>query len=193
MKENNKKNIKKSVSFDSNFIDNYWDRSWTYIKTVVDVVHEPILILDKDFKVLSANDPYYEKFKVKPKETEGKVLYNLGNGQWNIPSLKKLIENILPKKTFFKGFEVTHVFPLIGRKTMILNSRQIFVQDEPIDQQAIILLAIDDVTEIMDVAEMLAHHTKEFEIKIAERAEKLEAITKKLEEKIEELKNSKNM
>ena len=178
---------RKNMPFEKDFVNNYWDRSWTYIKTVVDVVHEPILILDKDFRVLSANEPFYDKFKVKSKDTEGKIVYELGNGQWNIPALKKLLEDILPKKTFFKGFEVTHVFPQIGRKIMILNSRQIFVQDEVINHQAIILLAIEDITEMVDVAEMLARHTKEFEIKMAERAEKLEIVTKELEEKIEEL------
>jgi PAS domain-containing protein len=160
-----KTNIKiRNISFDSDFVVNYWDTSWTYIKTVVDVVHDPILILDKDFRVLSANESFYEKFKTNRKDTEGQIVYELGNEQWNIPELRKLLEDILPKKTFFKGFEVTHIFPQIGRRVMILNSRQIFVQNKSISHEDIILLAMDDITEMVDVAEMLARHTKEVEL-----------------------------
>jgi hypothetical protein len=139
---------------------------------------------------MDANEPFYKTFQVKEKDTEGKIVYDLGNGQWDIPDLKKLLEDILPKKTFFKGFEVTHKFPMIGRKIMILNARQIFIQDESTNNKPIILLAMEDITEMMDVAEMLSHHTKEFEVKMAERAERLEAVTKELNEKIEELENN---
>ena len=83
------KQILKSVSAD--FVDHLWESSWTYIKTVVDVVREPILVLDKDFRVMAANEPFYLTFKVKPQDTENKIVYELGNGQWNIPSLKKLL------------------------------------------------------------------------------------------------------
>ncbi len=183
-------NSKAKIKIDNTFIENYWDRSWTYIKTVADVVREPVLILDKDFCVMSANDPFYQTFQVKQKDTEGKIVYDLGNGQWDIPALKKLLEDILPKHTFFKGFEVTHEFPLIGRKVMILNARQIYIQNESTDHQPIILLAMEDITEMMDVAEMLARHTKEFEIKMADRAERLEAVTRELERKIDEIKNN---
>lgn len=193
MKMNTKKILKLNknlkISLNTDFIENYWDRSWTYIKSVTDVVREPILILDKDFRIIDANEPFYRTFHVTEKETEGEIVYELGNGQWNIPALKKLLEDILPKHTFFKGFEVTHNFPLIGRKIMILNARQIFIQDESINHQPIILLAMEDITEMMDVADMLARHTKEFEVKMAERADKLETVTKELEKTVEELKN----
>ena len=190
------KKIKQTLkSIDANFVNHLWGKSWTYIKTVVDVVREPILILDKNFRVIVANEPFYLTFKVEPKETENKIVYELGNGQWNISALRKLLEDILPKKTFFKGFEVTHEFPLIGKKIMILNARQIYIQkevDEKIDLESfppIILLAIEDVTDMMDVAEMLAHHTNEFEKTMAERTGKLEIYIKRLEKEINELKN----
>ncbi|OHB14419.1 MAG: hypothetical protein A2431_03520 [Candidatus Zambryskibacteria bacterium RIFOXYC1_FULL_39_10] len=182
------KQILKSVSAD--FVDHLWESSWTYIKTVVDVVREPILVLDKDFRVMAANEPFYLTFKVKPQDTENKIVYELGNGQWNIPSLKKLLEDILPKNTFFKGFEVTHEFPLIGKKIMILNARQIFIKGQTDTKTfpPIILLAIEDVTEMMDVADMLARHTNKFEETMAERTGKLEVYIKRLEQEINGLK-----
>lgn len=171
----------------SGFIDKYWENSWTYIKTVIDIVSEPILILDKEFKVMAANKPFYEVFRVKTKDTEGKIIYELGNGQWDIPLLKKLLEHILPKHTFFKGFEVIHVFPTIGRKIMILNARQIHTEGETSNKQ-IILLAIEDVTEMMDIAAMLARNTKQFKLKIQEKEAKMEELIKELEKEIKEIK-----
>lgn len=182
------KQILKSVGND--FVDHLWEKSWTYIKTAVDVVREPILILDKDFRVMVANDPFYKVFQVEPKDTESKIVYELGNGQWDIPALRKLLEDILPKHTFFKGFEVTHEFPVIGHKVMILNARQIHVENET-DMESfapIILLAMEDITEMMDVAEMLTRHTNQFKTEMTERTEKLEGYIKKLEEEINELK-----
>lgn len=154
-----------------------WDQSWTYIKTVVDVVHEPVLILDKHFCVMAANDPFYHTFQVDKRETEGKLVYKLGNGQWNIPALRELLEEILPNNTFFNGFEVTHIFPSIGRKVMMLNARQIHYQKDGVTQTLppIILLAIEDVTEMMTVAESLAKTIHAFETTYNERTQKLEA------------------
>ena len=95
-------------------------------------------------------------------------MYELGNGQWDIPSLRKLLEDILPKNTFFKGFEVAHDFPAIGPKIMILNARQIHSDKFP----PIIMLAMEDVTEMMAVAEALALRTNQFEAKLTEQAQK---------------------
>jgi hypothetical protein len=159
------------------FFARSWDQSWTYIKTVVDVVHEPVLILDKHFCVMAANDPFYSTFQVDKHETEGKLVYKLGNGQWDIPALRELLEEILPHNTFFNGFEVTHVFPSIGRKVMMLNARQIHYQKDGETQTLppIILLAIEDVTEMMTVAESLAKTIHAFETTYNERTQKLEA------------------
>lgn len=176
-----------------NFFDSLWEESWTYIKTVVDVVREPVLILDKDFRVIAANEPFYLAFQVKPADTEKKIVYELGNGQWNISDLRKLLEDILPKETFFKGFEVAHTFPAIGRKVMILNARQIhFKNEEAVGEKfrRIILLAMEDVTEMMGVAEMLARQTNKYEIKTAERTDRLEIHIKQLIREIEELKKN---
>jgi len=187
MKKNIKVTEQARAIIGADFVNHFWEKSWTYIKTVVDVVREPVLILDKDFRVMAANESFYRVFQVDRKNTEQKIVYELGNGQWNIPALRKLLEDILPKNTFFKGFEVAHDFPSIGYKTMILNARQIHVEEDT-SFPPIILLAMEDVTEMMGVAEMLARHTKQFEIKTGERIEKLEVYIKKLEKEIGELK-----
>ena len=185
----NKPHVPKSVG--SDFFERSWEESWTYIKTVVDVVHEPVLILDKYLCVLAANEPFYTMFQVERKDTEKKDIYELGNGQWNIPSLKKLLEDILPKNTFFKGFEVSHKFPIIGHKVMILNARQIHIQKESVTntEVAIILLAIEDVTSMMDVAKKLADHTNQFETDLVSRTKKLEHNIVQLKADIAALKN----
>jgi PAS domain-containing protein len=186
--ETNKKNAEQILNaVDTNFINHFWGESWTYIKTIVDVVREPILILDKDLRVLAANEPFYRTFQVEPKDTERKIVYDLGNGQWNIPALKKLLEDILPKNTFFKGFEVAHEFPSIGRKVMILNARQIHLKDDAAFPP-IILLAIEDVTEMMVIAETFAGHTSQLEAALKEQTQNLETHIGRLEKEINELK-----
>lgn len=172
MKTKNTKNNQKSEVIKYSL--GLWDDSWTYIKTVVDIVREPVLVLDKNFKVIAANDCFYETFKVTVKDTKGKIVYDLGNGQWDIPALKNLLEDILPKHTFFKGFEVTHEFPKIGRKIMILNARQMFVKEDKAGKDAIILLAMEDVTEMMVVAEMLSEHADKIKDKLKTQVGKFE-------------------
>lgn len=171
------------------FVERLWEESWTYIKTVVDIVRDPILILDKDLRVMAGNESFYRTFQVEPKDAEGKVIYELGDGQWNIPVLKKLLEEILPKNTFFKGFEVDHIFPVIGHKVMILNARRIYKETAaPQKFPPIILLAMEDVTEMMTVAKKLADHTNNFEVRLEERTKNLEKHIKILEKEVDMLK-----
>ena len=106
-------------------------------------VREPLIVLDANFKVINANPSFYQNFRVTPEQTENHVLYELGNGQWDIPELRRLLEEILPQNSVFNDFAVEHEFPSIGRKKMLLNARKI-VQQEPNDQ--LILLAIEDTT-----------------------------------------------
>ncbi len=188
----NKKEKKPKITEEegSNFFEHFWEESWTYIKTVVDVVREPVLILDKDLKVMAANESFYKTFQVEYADTEGQIVYELGNGQWNIPALRKLLENILPSNTFFKGFEVVHEFPSIGRKVMILNARHIHFKDTDNSKRfpPIIMLAMEDVTEIMAIATTLANHTSKLETMLTERTGKLEKHILKLEKEIKALK-----
>jgi len=175
----------------NDFTDLLWEKSWTYIKTVVDVVREPVLILDKDLRVMAANESFYRMFQVEHKDTEKKIVYELGNGQWDIPALRKLLEDILPKNTFFKGFEVDHIFPFIGRKVMILNAREIHFKEDDSSKEfpPIILLAIEDITDMMVVAETLASHAKNTETRLVEKTRKLEVKIKGLEKEMRGLKN----
>ncbi|HUC31343.1 MAG TPA: hypothetical protein VMR99_01480 [Candidatus Paceibacterota bacterium] len=189
--EKNKKDAGQTLSpVGVDFFERLWAESWIYIKTVVDVVREPVLILDKDLRVMAANESFYNTFQVEPKDTEKKIVYDLGNGQWDIPALRKLLEDILPKNTFFKGFEVAHEFPSIGRKIMILNARQIHVTPDAAAPlfPPIILLAMEDVTEMMAVADTLVSHTNQLEAKLTERTEKLEIHIGRLEKELNQLK-----
>ena len=115
-----------------------------YAESIVDTVREGLLVLDADLRVISANRSFYETFKVKPGETEGQLLYDLGNRQWDIPKLRELLEEILPTDTTFDSFEVEHEFKIIGRRVMHLNARRIYRE---IDETHLILLAIEDATE----------------------------------------------
>ena len=189
MKTNSTKNKKKLIS--KKLVEKISDESWTYIRTVVDLAHEPVLILNKDLCVLSANEPFYKTFQVEAVDTEGKNIYELGNGQWNILTLRKLLEDILAKNTFFKGFEVIHKFPFIGHKVMILNARQIHFDkvrdDEP--KSKIILLTIEDITDMIVVAETLTDHVGNLEVRLASRAKKLEDSVTEIEKEIIKLKS----
>ncbi len=187
----NKKEEKERVQpIKTKLVKELWEKSWTYIKTVVDVVREPVLILDKDLRVMTANESFFRTFQVELKDTQNRHVYELGDGQWNIPELKKLLEDILPKNTFFKGFEVIHEFPFIGRKVMILNARQIhFKEDTTLETfPPIILLAMEDVTEIMLIAETLANHANSVETKLTKQTKNLEIQITKLQKEITKLK-----
>ena len=120
------------------------NESYDYSEAIISTIHEPMIILDKDLRVKSANKSFYQKFRVTEEETERTLLYDLGNKQWNIPRLRELLEDIIPKNTHFHDFEVTHTFPGIGEKIMLLNARRI-VQKSHGEQ--LILLAINDITE----------------------------------------------
>jgi len=113
-----------------------------YAEGIVETVREPLLILDGQLRVRSANGAFYRTFHVSPQDTEGRRLYDLGNGQWDIARLHALLEEILPQHATFDDFDVEHDFPGIGRKIMLLNARKLRYADA-----ALILLAIEDVTE----------------------------------------------
>ena len=115
-----------------------------YAENIVETVREPMLVLNSELKILTANHNFYDTFKVSPKETIGHFIYDLGNRQWDISQLRVLLEEILPQKTVLDGYEVEHDFLGIGRKTILLNARQIFREDIG---SHIILLAMEDITE----------------------------------------------
>jgi len=115
-----------------------------YASAIVATARGPLVVLDGAFRVQSANQAFYQAFRVSSRETEGEFLYSLGNHQWDIPGLRKLLEEILPTDQSFEGFEVTCNFPDIGHRVMVLNARRL-VQKEGATER--ILLAIEDVTQ----------------------------------------------
>ena len=111
---------------------------------IVETIREPLLVLDRDLRIVTASRSFYEFFKVKPEETLGQFIYDLGDKQWDISKLRELLETILPQQTAFDNYEVEHDFVTIGRRTLLLNARQI---EREVGKEKIILLAIEDITE----------------------------------------------
>ncbi|MBA2435810.1 MAG: PAS domain S-box protein, partial [Chthoniobacterales bacterium] len=114
----------------------------TYAQNIVDTVREPLLILDTTLRVRSGNRAFYQAFQVSAEETENQLIYELGNGQWDIPSLRTLLEDIVPKSSVFNDFELEHTFPVIGRRVMLLNARKL----EAGHHGELLVLAMEDVT-----------------------------------------------
>ena len=115
-----------------------------YTESIVETIREPLIVLTPDLRVITANHSFYGTFQVTPEETEGRFVYSLGNHAWDIPSLRELLEKIIPQNTHFNDFEVDHEFPVIGRKTMLLNARRIHREGKGTDR---ILLALEDITD----------------------------------------------
>jgi PAS domain S-box-containing protein len=111
-----------------------------FAEKLIDSIRESLLVLGWDLRVKTANQSFYDCFQVSPEETEGRMVYELGNGQWNIPRLRRLLEDILPKENTFDDYEVQHTFEHLGRRTMLLNARRL-------DHLDLIVLAIRDVTD----------------------------------------------
>jgi PAS domain S-box-containing protein len=120
------------------------DEALEYAESIINTVREPLVALDQDLRVVKVSRSFYEFFKVKPEETMGQLIYDLGNKQWDIPKLRELLETILPEKATFDNYEVEHDFATIGRRIMLLNARQI---KRVWGKELVILLAIEDITE----------------------------------------------
>lgn len=136
-----------------------------YTEGIINTIRDPLIILDKDLKVKRATGGFYSKFQVTKMETEGRYFYDLGNKQWDIPALRTLLESILPDKKVFADYEVTHVFPTIGRRVMCVNTRQL----DNVYGEQLIILAIEDMTDKRKVEEGLA----EVELLFKESKERL--------------------
>jgi formate hydrogenlyase transcriptional activator len=120
------------------------EKAQRYTESIVETIREPLIVLTPDLRVISANHSFYETFQVTPGETEGRFVYSIGDHQWDIPGLRKLLEEIVPQNTHFNNFEVSHEFPVIGRRTMLLNARRIYREGKSTEM---ILLVIEDITE----------------------------------------------
>ncbi len=132
-----------------------------YSESIINTVREPLIVLDQNLRVVTVGRSFYDFFKVNPEETVGQLIYDLGNKQWDIPKLRELLEDILPKKVSFDNYEVEHNFSTIGRRIMLLNARQI---QRASGKERIILLAIEDITERREIEAGLEKTRKELEV-----------------------------
>ena len=123
-----------------------------YAEGIVRTVRDPLVILDAELRVHTANETFYDTFEISASDARGRLIYELGNRQWDIPDLRRLLHDVLPQKTVFNDFEVTHDFPTIGRRTMLLNARKLSSAHGEPDR---ILLGITDVTEQKETANAL--------------------------------------
>ena len=124
-----------------------------YLQDIIDTGRVPFLVLDAALTVISANRAFYQTFQVTPEKTEGCFVYSLGDGQWDVPALRVLLEDILPGHSHFDDFEVTHTFPTIGLRVMLLNARKVY---RPENNSQLLLLSIEDVTETRLIQQQVA-------------------------------------
>ena len=131
-----------------------------YVESIIATVREPMLVLDDTLRVRTASQAFYEAFAVLPDKTIGKFVYDLGNGQWGIPTLRTLLEEILPIEKVSRDFEIDHNFPLLGRRVMLLNARKLPGESNGSEH---ILLAIEDVTEQKRIEQALRVKNEDLE------------------------------
>jgi PAS domain S-box-containing protein len=132
--------------------------AWRFAESVTNTVQESLLVLDQDLRIVSANQTFYKTFEVSPEETQGRLIYELGNGQWDLPELRKLLEDILPHNSSFENYEVEYDFEHIGHRVMLLNARQIYRQSQ---ETQMILLAVTDITVRKEQERKIHQHQQE--------------------------------
>src|SRR3990170_464907 len=154
------------------------NHSRKYSEAIITTVREALIVLDKDMRVKSANSSYYKTFLKTERETEGKLFYELENGQWDIPDLRKVLERTLHEKPFYESYEVKLRFQSIGERTMLLNARRILKED---NNEQLILLAIEDITERSILEDKLKIFAEELEKNVQERTQLLKESNSDLE------------
>jgi len=160
--------------------------SYAYSDAIVSTMHEPMLVLGKDLRVKSANKAFYKKFDVTEEQTEGVLLYDLGNKQWNIPALRELLEDIIPKNSKFYNYEVKHTFLSLGEKIMSLNASRVI---QNAHREQLILLVIADITEVRQlIVEKELREKELLKKEIKERKKEKLRLENAVEERTRELK-----
>ncbi len=154
-----------------------------YAESIVETVHEPLVVLDANLRVISANRSFYQTFKVTAEETERQLIYKLGNHQWDIPKLRELLEDILPKKATFDNFEVECHFPNIGRRIILLNACRLYREA---DNTQTILFAIEDITERRRAKKELRRYREHLEELVKERTAEIRTTNEQLQWEITE-------
>jgi two-component sensor histidine kinase/PAS domain-containing protein len=134
-------------------------------QAIVATVREPLLVLDKKLRVIAASRSFYETFRATREETQGQLLYTLGDGQWDIPALRTLLDKVLPEDWVLEAFEVEYEFPKIGRRTMLLNARTVISQT---NAHTALLLAIEDISERRETERELQHLLRQKELLLEE-------------------------
>ena len=124
--------------------NNAVEKTHALAASIVETIREPLLVLDADMHVVSANQSFYRTFQTRPEDTTQRVIFELGAGQWDIPELRRMLEQVLPRQRLFEDFEVQKEFPMIGHRVMLLNARRLELAPE---QPGLILLAMEDVTD----------------------------------------------
>lgn len=161
------------------------NEAYEYSEAIVSTMHEPMIVLDKELRVKSANRAFYEKFAVNEEQTEGVFFYDLGNKQWNIPKLRELLEEIIPKNARFENYEVVHTFLHLGEKIMSLNASRIIQKTH---REELVLLVIADITEVRHL--ILEKELREKELlnkEISERKMEKLILEKTVEERTQAL------
>src|ERR1700729_318950 len=115
-----------------------------YAENIIATLREPFVVLDKGLRVRTANSAFYQDFHASKEETEGRFVYDLGNGQWDIPRLRTLLSQVLSNSHPVEDFEVAHAFPTLGQRIMLLNARRFPPESNDAN---LVLLAIEDVTD----------------------------------------------
>lgn len=136
--------------------------SLSYTESIVDTIREPLIILDAQQRLKTANHAFYQTFKIPIEETRDRSVYELGHGQWNIPRLRELLGKIIPGNTQLQDFEIEQEFPDIGRKVLLLNARRLKLAGTDM-----ILLAIEDITERKRIEEMRLENERQISANIA--------------------------
>jgi PAS domain-containing protein len=179
----------KEQLYNEGWAEDIWKEGWAYMKTVITTVREPLLVLDKDLCVLAANQSFYQLFHATPTDFEYKYINDLGREAWNIPALEALFNVIVPRNSFFSGFEVNHAAPSLGKRIMVLNDRSMYKAGKIVDIfPPIIILATADINEMAAIAEAFGYYAAEIERDVMERTKKLEARVGRIKKDVEKLK-----
>ncbi|MHA1194906.1 MAG: ATP-binding protein [Promethearchaeota archaeon] len=143
--------IKETRDYLNNWIEQLFEFS-EYYENIVETIMDPLIVLDKNLRIISANKAFYKSFLLKPKEIEKKLIYELENYQWNIPELKNLLEEIIPKNTKIENYEIKFSFKRLGERILLVNARRIYSEK---GKTKLILLALDDITDRRKAEQLL--------------------------------------
>lgn len=120
-----------------------------YTHRLIEAMDQPLVILSKRLRLLSANEAFYQMFRIRREESDGQVLFNLGEGQWNIPALKKALKESLPDDLADRTIEVEHAFPLLGKKRLKIGLHKINLKENAvIEEEELILLFVEELTSL---------------------------------------------